>query len=223
MKANFNSKAAIKLAQLLLICSILMVSQQSHAQFYNGPMENARSLGKNNFEAAAGFHHYRFSMDDFSGKLSNNFAFRLGYGVGEQADLKFRFERIVPGEGLSGLNYISLTPKVSLPKGNLALSLPFGLLFGEGESVFILSPTLMYTGRVNQNFDISLSSTANIPTENTNVRVDFNLGFGISKDVDKWAVRPELGIHFNPGLNGFIWHLGLGGTVNIGRMKEAGQ
>ncbi|HQU71054.1 MAG TPA: hypothetical protein PKV71_06630 [Calditrichia bacterium] len=45
------------------------------------------------------------------------------------------------------------------------------------------------------------------------VLVAFNLGLGISSDLNRWALRPEVGYLFNPGENGHYFHWSLGVSV----------
>jgi hypothetical protein len=45
----------------------------------------------------------------------------------------------------------------------------------------------------------------------------FNLGFALSKDLNKWAVRPEAGYLIDPGDDRHAWHLSLGFTDYAGK------
>ena len=47
-------------------------------------------------------------------------------------------------------------------------------------------------------------------------RFAFNLGLGLSSDLDRWALRPEVGIMSTSGGSGYFRHLSLGLAVATG-------
>jgi hypothetical protein len=213
MKTNLLVQIAMQ-AKAILLLVFLFSFGTSYAQFFNSPMDHAQSLGKSNADIAVGWHQYRFGGDGFSGKLFDNLSLRLGYGLGENVDIQMRYERIKPEDGV---NYISITPKFSFANDALAFFLPVGLVFGDGEQTGVISPTMMYTKRSGQKFEGSLAVGSPIRTEDNEFILDINAGFGFSNDLDKWAVRPEIGIHFQPGESSYFWHFGVAFSTNLNK------
>jgi hypothetical protein len=48
-----------------------------------------------------------------------------------------------------------------------------------------------------------------------------NLGLGLSQDLDRWAIRPDLGLVLDPGDDGVIWTFGVGASYNISSENAA--
>lgn len=178
----------------------------------NTSFESARMLGKGNAEAMGHYSHYIIADEGESEAYNNNFGLRLGYGISDKFDLKMRYIRLVPEvEGSSGVNYIDLAPKYAFLPGKLAGTLPVGLYFAEGESQWVFSPKLLFTYPANNMFEATLAAKADIfPDDESEVYLGFNLGFGISSNLDRWAIRPEVGLMVDPGESGRAWVLGIG-------------
>lgn len=45
-----------------------------------------------------------------------------------------------------------------------------------------------------------------------------NIEFAISKDVTRWAIRPEYGLLFDPGESGRFSHFSLGFSLGFGKL-----
>ena len=195
-----------------ILLFLIFCSGIGHAQFFNSPMGNAHSLKKGQKDVAFGYQYYRFDGDGFSGKLSDNLAVRLGVGVSDNFDVQIRYERIQPSDGL---NYFSIAPKHSFSSNQWAVIFPVAIVFGEGDEIGIFSPTLMHTKRTSQKFEASFSLSSHIYTEDTDFLLDLNVGLGFSKNLERYAIRPELGIHFNPGESGYIWFVGIGVSAQL--------
>jgi hypothetical protein len=172
----------------------------------------ARNLAKGTSEIGAGYQYYRYSGDNFSGKVSENLVARVGFGLSDRTDIYLRYERIEPSDGI---NYVSLTPKFSFANNEWAVIIPVGIVFSDHNSTGIFSPGLLYTKRKGAGFESTFMVGTNIFTEDPDFLLDFTLGFGLSNDLDRWAVRPEAGIHVNPGEDGYIWNVGVAITANL--------
>ncbi len=75
------------------------------------------------------------------------------------------------------------------------------------------SPRFLFTYPAeNDGFDITLGIQSNILSDDNEweYTMGFTLGAGISTDLSKWAIRPEVGYTFDPGESGHLWHFGLG-------------
>ncbi|MBK8969617.1 MAG: hypothetical protein IPM36_23740 [Lewinellaceae bacterium] len=178
----------------------------------NSSFESARMLGKGNAEAMGHYSHYLVNAEGESEAVNNNFGLRLGYGISDRFDLKMRYIRLLPKEeGASGVNYLDLAPKVAIVPGIFAGTMPIGLYFAEDETQWVFSPKLLYTYPANNMFEATLAAKADIfPDDDGEVYLGFNLGFGMSQNLDRWAIRPELGFMVNPGESGTIWSFGIG-------------
>ena len=153
-----------------------------------------------------GFHQYRNIGNGYSGKLYDFLSARLAYGLGDHTEIQIRYERI---RDSGGINYISVTPKLSVANEAFAFFLPVGLIFRDGEPSGLIIPTLMFTKRVGKKFEGSLSAGMPVNIEYFEFRLDIVAGFGLSSDLDKWAIRPEIGILVDAGESDYILHFGI--------------
>ncbi len=183
----------------------------------NTGFESARMLNKGGLEILGHYSHYSIADAGETNAANNNFGLRLGYGLSDQFDLKVRYERLVPvEEGGGGVNYVDLAPKVQIMKNWIAGTLPIGLYFAEGDTRYVISPRMLFTFPANNNFDATLAAKADIfPQDESNVYLGFQLGVGISSNLQRWALRPELGLMIDPGESGQLWSWGIGLTTTI--------
>lgn len=49
------------------------------------------------------------------------------------------------------------------------------------------------------------------------------LDLGFSQNLDRWAIRPDWGLIFDPGESGVVWTFGVGFNYNIGSESAAGR
>lgn len=63
--------------------------------------------------------------------------------------------------------------------------------------------------------EINTSAKAVIPLnrEDSDVLIAFNLGAGLSRNMEKWVLRPEVGILLNPGEDGYFMHFSVGLSI----------
>lgn len=178
----------------------------------NTSYESARMLGKGETELTGSYTHYTVSSEGESDAINNNYGVRLGFGFNDIFNLKLRYERLAPtSEDASGVNYIDIAPKFQIVKGKIAGTLPLGLYFDGDDSEFVLSPKFIFTYPANDKFEVSLATKADIfPGDVDNVYLGFNLGLGISSDLNRWAIRPEAGLMIDPGESGAYWAFGVG-------------
>lgn len=180
----------------------------------NTSFESARMLQKGDFEASGRYTHYRFTDNGESQTANNNFGACVGYGIGNKFNMKLRYERLlIPGGESSspGLNYIDLAPKFQIVPGKIAGTLPIGLYFDESDTKYVLSPKLLFTYPAKDKFEATLAAKADIfPQDGGDVYLGFNLGIGVSSNLNRWALRPELGLMVKPGDSGIAWAYGIG-------------
>lgn len=170
-----------------------------------------------------------------SKSLNNNFGFRVGYGISDKVDIKFRYERLKPTNDLdyensNSVNYFSLIPKFALIPDKFSLLIPIshysanaetdprGEIIEEAYSFSSVSPHLIYTiTNVKNTIDFTPGLKADIILAGDGGGVLFGatLGAGFSTDLNKWAIRPEIGALSIGGGGAFIsYGIGLQMMIN---------
>ena len=182
------------------------------------PYESARMLPKGATELKASFTHTSQSVEGASGSLSNGFGVGLGYGVSDRFNVKLRYERLIISDSDGeGVDYLAFGPKIALKPNKIALLVPLGVYLYGGESTWGIHPNLLFTmpGRTNQ-FEATLGARSDIFfEEGTDMLIGLNVGLGFSRDLDRWAVRPDFGVIFNPGEKGADLTFGVGISYNL--------
>lgn len=182
-------------------------------------LQSAKLAGKGKVEATPSFSSISFD-DEESRHVQDHLGLQAAYGVSDMADFRLRFEHIVlDKDDEDPFNVIGFGPKIRVVKDVVALNLPFGFALHDGTDVsdtWSFHPTLLFTPLRTSTFEINTSGKALIPlnSENSEVLIAFNLGAGLSTNIEKWAIRPELGILINPGEDGHFMHLSIGLAVS---------
>lgn len=177
----------------------------------NSSFESAKTLGKGNVELAGNYSSYSMKGTNYEGekesvKTNNNFGFRVGFGVSEKVDLKFRYERLIPAdkenrEEVKGVNYFAFTPKFAIYKKFIAGYTDMGMYTyrasdgSYSDVIWFASPRMAFTYPSGKYFDLTLSPKLDFYFgSGTSVNWGVNLGWGLSSNLDRWAIRPEIGI-----------------------------
>ncbi len=190
----------------------------------NSFMEGARTLGEGKVELTGSYARYSVTDDGETEDANQNLGLRLGVGLSERFDLKLRYVRLFSSfEDSPDVNYLALAPKLSLIEKRLALSAPTGLYFasddGESESTFFISPRIIFSiVSPNDQTELSISSKVDFYfEEDAKPYIGFNLGGGFSSDLDRWAIRPEVGymISTERGSSGAVLTFGVGLTKTL--------
>jgi len=177
-------------------------------------MQSARTVGKNNIEITPTISAVESSQA--SGNVQNHYGLQAAYGLSEKLDLRVRYERIVyddeNGQNI-GTNILGFGPKYSFIKNKVTGYLPLGRALGNNsENTWQLQPTLLLTQAI---IDNKLNATLSPKyllrlCSMCDDLVAFNIGFSISSDLNKWSVRPEYGMLFNPGSEGHFRQFSVG-------------
>jgi hypothetical protein len=181
--------------------------------------QSAKLVGRDRVEVTPSASTVSFS-DTESGHVQDEFGLQLGTGVLDGMDLRAGYVRA------AGVNGVGFGPKIALVKDRLALALPVGFAFGEGVEIsktWTAHPTLLLTQPVTRRLEVNASAKGLIPlTEDWGGSlVAFNVGLGIG-DLRRWAIRPEIGVLFDPGDSGHYTQFGLGFTVFANKSKPVG-
>lgn len=178
------------------------------------PYESARMLPKGEIELKGSFTHVRFNAEGESEKADNGIGLTAGYGINEKINVKFRYESL---NNDGSINFISFGPKVALVQDRVAAALPIGMFFDEGETEWFISPMFLFTiPNAKNTFEATLGVRGDkFFEEDSDLLIGLNLGFGLSKDLSRWAIRPDFGVVFNPGEEGAFLTFGVAANYNI--------
>jgi hypothetical protein len=179
--------------------------------------QSARLVQPGRAEITPSFSYVSFSADGETEHVQNQFGLRLGYGLSQRTELRATYEHVsvvdVDDEG--GFNMLGVGAKFGLVPDRVALYLPVGFVFGgevDSGDTWTAVPTVLATVVSSNTFELTPSLKAFIPLtgDDREVFLGFHLGAGISNDLSRWAVRPEVGLVRNPGEEGTTWGWALG-------------
>jgi hypothetical protein len=221
MKKNLLFAVAAFPALFLISCATVAPINTSY--------ERAATLGKGGLELSGSYTHYSFSGDGESTATNNNYGGKVGYGINDKMDIKLRYEKLVPvgmEDSKFKANYISVIPKFSIKDKKFAILVPISRYNFKEESEagetfkdhnYSIAPQFIgtFTTKSNQaDLSFSIKGDYIIGSEGGNeFLMGFSGGAGFSSNLDKWAIRPEVGYLFKPGEPGGYWNMGVGFQV----------
>ena len=200
--------------------------------------DGAKTLNKGQLEIQGMYSSYNVTNDTLRTELINrNYGGSIGYGITDKYTMKIRYEYIDPtitfqnvfGEisedflGMNSMSYFEITNKLMFIEDILTLSLPVGAYFYNSKALdvanggmgwFTLDPRLYISFfRKTNVFELSLVPKLHIlvGTFGGYVTPGISLGMGLSSNLDKWSIRPEIGydsyLSFGVGAS-FIFNTG---------------
>ena len=180
--------------------------------------QSAKLVGRDRVEVTPSYSSVSLSGTD-GGHVQNEYGLQLATGVLDRVDLRARYVRV------EGVNVLGFGPKISLVKDKVALAVPVGFAFGKdvdsGKS-WAVHPTVLLTAPVNSHVELNASAKGLIPVSSGGgdrlFAVNVGAGFG---NLEKWAIRPEVGLLFDPGKSGHYTQLGVGLTLFAGKNKPS--
>jgi len=176
-------------------------------------LQSAKLAGKGNLEVTPGFTTASFSGDGETSHIQDHYGFQVGYGLSRKLDLRARFENIRLDDNSGSANIFGIGPKFSFLEDRIAGFVPIGFAFGgdvDGIDEFEVQPTLLFTLPVGNYIEINPSIKGIISSE---FYMAFNLGLGLSTNLDRYVLRPEYGMLFHPGDKGHYGQFSLGATI----------
>lgn len=171
----------------------------------NLTFESSRTLQKGQVDVQANASGYYFP-GRYGGFTNMNFGVKAGYGVVDNYTVKVRYEHLYAPDIAQGmeifgsdpdavsfeLDYYELENKIRFRNGH-ALGLPFATY---SFNMFVFDPRYYMTFPNDRNtFEWTIIPKAHLyfsPGQFSAVP-GLSLGFGFSKNLDRWAIRPELG------------------------------
>lgn len=171
--------------------------------------QSARIVPKGKVEVTPSFSAVTFTEDGDTEHLQDVYGAQVAFGAGEVSEVRVAFARVDFVDEDGGFNVFGFGPKWRIVRDHMAGYLPVGFAFGEDIEVsetWAVHPTVIFSGRLHRVVEVNPSVKVLLPLAGgaEEIRLAFNLGFGISNNLDVWALRPEIGIMVNPGEEGFL-------------------
>ncbi|MBN1926278.1 MAG: hypothetical protein JW798_10610 [Prolixibacteraceae bacterium] len=196
--------------------------------------ESARTVNKGEVELqgnTSGYYSLLSSLVSSSSEINSNndnFGIKIGYGITDFYTLKARYERITWNfatdyylfdlSEMKYLNYFEIENKFKFKNANVAIGIPlqyysFTKVNGINSGYFCVDPRAYFTF-INTSNSVELNVVPKVHLiflEEIIIRPAISIGLGLSDDLDKWAIRPEIGFNgcfsFGVGLNVNIFQL----------------
>ncbi len=184
-------------------------------------LQSARTVGKGNVELTPSFSSIDIVDEGDHDELQHQLGLQVAYGVTSRFDVRMRYEYIWfydQSVNDKGTHVLGIGPKYSLLENYIAVAMPVGTAFGEdSDELWELHPTLLLTWPVLKNkIDVNASSKYMITFCGTcDDPIAINLGLSLSTNVTRWSIRPEYGILFIPGDEGYFSQFSLGFSAII--------
>ncbi len=202
--------------------------------------ESARMLDDGQVSLQGSYSRYSVINGDSVGtaNLNNNFGFALGYGVSEKYSLGIRYEHLnmtpdfnaIFGEDidwgdLEKMDFFEFNNRIRLKEDVLALSIPLGFYLytsfdtesPSGFGYMSIDPRLYLTLFGSSDiFELTIIPKVHLLVAGFGgiaVFPGIALGIGLSSDLDKWAIRPEI------GYDRFL-SFGVGANINFNTVKK---
>lgn len=189
--------------------------------------QGARVLEEGKSSISPSFSIHSVGTDGESNWATTHFGAQFGAGLGSRLELQGRYERMDLHErggdddsDNEGANYIHLGLKYGVVQDIVAVAMPVGFMFGENvedeSETFQFHPSLFLTVPVAPILDINASAKALYLLDDMgDPLLAFNGGLGIRPGDGKFGLMPEMGLLFSPGDNGYLWHWGVGASVEF--------
>ena len=165
---------------------------------------------------------------------TNSFGLQTSYGLNNKYNVRLRLERIlIDFDGFesdssnfidmsifnfkTNITHLSFGIKYQLLKNKSAIYLPISLTKNDINSDIIkqIEPTYIHSFTLGKYFEFNPSIKALIPldSDSKDYLLAYNLGFGISPNLSKWVIRPEVGMLSSPFEEGGLPHVSIGLSI----------
>ena len=188
--------------------------------------QSARTLAPGEFQLTPSFGHVQQTGDGSDQLTQTEVGFQAAAGLSDRVELRAKYYsvRLTDSEGTSSINVFGAGPKFALVPDQVALFVPLGVAFGseiESAESLQIQPTLLFTIPLSDQVELNPSAKAHIwlntDDDDADPAFSLNLGAAFSKDLSRWAVRPEVGLQF--GNLAEFFHFGVGFSATIGERR----
>ena len=201
----------------LFVVGVFLLSLSSCATIFS-EYQDARTVGKGNVDVSGNYSAIKSHSDGESNTIQKQAGVQSSYGLTNGTDLRLRYEYAWTNVENASINahVIGIGPKFSLVKDRFSFYVPVGMAFGENietSETIQVHPTFLATIPTGNTVDINPSVKVLIPFNESDITYAANLGLGIHLN-NRLTLRPEYGIQFDFGDNGYNSHFGIGLTLN---------
>jgi hypothetical protein len=194
----------------------------STAQIVNTYYERANILYNGNLEGTVNYSLHKACSDVLlpAEKINiTHLGIGLGYGINNRFDMRVRYERLMQNDKAQpgNFNYVSLSPRIRLIEDRITGALDISSYFSENTHYELIGPRLILSFNISNQFEISTGTKLDLALNRDHYSYwGGNLGCGISSDLNKWAIRPEIGATFNiRNVTNIVWNAGVALVVNF--------
>jgi hypothetical protein len=183
-------------------------------------LQSARTVPPGHVELTPSYSAVTATYDGETEKIEDVYGLQCAVGIAPGFEFRFAYALLSLDHG-SAVNVLGFGPKFAVVPDHMAVYMPAGFAFSNdfGEDfdsmeTWELQPTLLWTGRLHQYVEINPSTKFILPLSNGSTPlVAFNLGFGLSSNLDLWAMRPEIGFLVNPAGEGYKTSYSIGLSI----------
>ena len=207
----------------LLLTALVLIVGCAPITFSN--LQSAKMISKGKFEYTPSFS---------SSIHTKSFGLQTSYGLNNKYNFRLRLERIMIDfdefesdssnfidmsifNFKANITHLSFGIKYQLLKNKSAIYLPISLTKNDINSDIIkqIEPTYIHSFTLGKYFEFNPSIKALIPldSDSKDYLLAYNLGFGISPNLSKWVIRPEVGILSSPSEEGGLPHMSIGLSI----------
>ena len=183
-------------------------------------LQSARTVPPGHVELTPSYSAVTATYDGETEKIEDVYGVQVAVGIAPDFEFRFAYALVNLDHG-STVNALGFGPKFTVVPDHMACYMLAGFAFSDdfGEdfgpmNTWELQPTLLWTGQLNKYFEINPSTKFILPLSNGSTPlVAFNLGFGLSSNLDLWALRPEIGLLLNPAGEGYNTSYSIGLSI----------
>ena len=203
----------LRFTEFSTVLLLLFLTQRCAPVF--SEMQSARLVQKGGVEASGIYSNVGFAEDGEADHIQNHIGVRFAYGFSDEVNVRFGYENVFES-GEDGAHIVGIGPKFQILPDRIAAYLPIGTAFGSNISTsdsWQIQPTALFTIPITSNIEFNPSAKWLIPlSSDQENQVALNFGAGLSTDINRWAIRPEIGLLYNPGSGGHYTHYSVGFT-----------
>ncbi|MEZ5014890.1 MAG: hypothetical protein R2794_11420 [Chitinophagales bacterium] len=184
----------------------------------NSSFDSARMLEKGELGIRGNGSDYYYNAGGNTDRSNTNYGLAIIYGLNTRWNISGRYEVIdFPDNTTDFYHYAEIKTKFSILPNTLALCLPLGVYAAEEQKpVYVLSPQAMFTYPFNARCEITFSAKADLFLEkDDDIPIGLQAGLGLSSNLEKWALRPEIGYMIHPGVAERAFTYGVGLQYNF--------